>query len=698
LTHENVASGWASQAAPLARWAWQHLVNRSDVWGHYRDSKSDPFVDKSPLSSLVLERHFRGERVSDLIGLHTTSPENTSRWLALDVDQHGSNDAIASSNELAMKILFGELSSAGCDALLSDSDGRGSFHLLVVLDKPTPTSQVFEVGRALCRKLERLGLQRPEHFPKQPQVPDGGFGNWLRLPGRHHTRDHWSRFWTGSEWVDGLEATQLMLGKAGKPIVLIPIERSYVAAPSASTPFHTDSQDERIEAKIESLPRLREGEGRNSQAFKFACWLFQECALDADSAARRLHQLNSRHFQPMHDDEVRRILVSAEKYQGSGRDDQVPAATPLSTLADRLTALKAQLATTHGQSHIGLCSRTLPGIDDALLGFRGLSVLAAEPGIGKTSLGVQLGLDIVAAHDDACFVVFTFEMSSEEIERRMLSRTSGLPWSTLVLGNPMASKDDSDGLRLSSEDRLAFNHGCQQLHNVEDRVFIIEQNVGANLSKRWFHDCVRYAKARSRCRRAFVLVDNLQSMPIRNPSGGSWSSLDFDRYAIGLLLELQHECPDADAVMVISEQSKDTMGSARMNSALGSARIVYSADCVFFLVGADGGEGPEPQPVDFVIKKARDGMKRKRIPLLFDHVRSTFREDKDRTADVIGTDDEMSDLEGRQANSRNGTKWTGVELAYLKDLNGRNVSSRDIAEILKRSQGSVTSKLKSFQK
>jgi hypothetical protein len=52
---------------------------------------------KSLLTEADLARHFRAAGHDDILGLHTTSPEHLSRWLAVDIDQHGpgGNDAEA---------------------------------------------------------------------------------------------------------------------------------------------------------------------------------------------------------------------------------------------------------------------------------------------------------------------------------------------------------------------------------------------------------------------------------------------------------------------------------------------------------------------------------------------------------------------------------------------------------------------------
>ena len=188
MTCENVAESWASRAESLAEWAWRRLVNRTNAWGQYRAPGEAPYVRKEELTQKILERHFRGADVSDLIGLHTTSPSNTSRWLALDVDQHGSDEEAAHRHETALMALYAELAEAGCCLLLSDSDGKGSFHLHILLAEPAETERVYETGQRIVRRLAGMQVGSAELFPKQPRLPDGGFGNWLRLPGCYHTR------------------------------------------------------------------------------------------------------------------------------------------------------------------------------------------------------------------------------------------------------------------------------------------------------------------------------------------------------------------------------------------------------------------------------------------------------------------------------------------------------------------------------
>src|SRR5262245_46770734 len=101
------SEAFAARAAELARWTMERLVNRRDVWGGYHPKADRGKVYTKPdgtraelgttttrparskrghimLNEAVLARPYRGAAVEHVVGLHTTSPENTSRWGAAE--------------------------------------------------------------------------------------------------------------------------------------------------------------------------------------------------------------------------------------------------------------------------------------------------------------------------------------------------------------------------------------------------------------------------------------------------------------------------------------------------------------------------------------------------------------------------------------------------------------------------------------
>jgi hypothetical protein len=232
---ERIAGEWADRAGDLAEWVMTHLVNRTDVWGRYVRRKGDeitqvvtvPFRDergKVFLDHDSLRKHFRTRQPSGQLGLHSASSDLTSRWLAIDVDRHDPDDewsVTAEGNLAAVRGWRDVLVGQGLDPLLMDSNGIGGFHMLVVFAEPMSTRSVHEFGARLVGDYERRGLDhKPEVFPDKPTWDH--YGDWLRLPGRHHTRPHYTRVWNDepyaeSPWLVGHEAIDRILATRPAP-------------------------------------------------------------------------------------------------------------------------------------------------------------------------------------------------------------------------------------------------------------------------------------------------------------------------------------------------------------------------------------------------------------------------------------------------------------------------------------------------
>jgi hypothetical protein len=154
-----------------------------------------------------LTRHFssRHRQRPQIIGLHAKSREDTCLWMGIDIDMHDVDKVGA--DEHARRNLVGainwwrQLQSLGYDPLLFDSNGYGGYHLWVLFDEPAPADNVFAFAWSIVSTWEENNLsEEPETFPKKFK-PDS-LGPWFRLPGLHHTRDHYATVWSGDEWLD----------------------------------------------------------------------------------------------------------------------------------------------------------------------------------------------------------------------------------------------------------------------------------------------------------------------------------------------------------------------------------------------------------------------------------------------------------------------------------------------------------------
>jgi hypothetical protein len=247
LTPESKA--WRHRWEELTPYAMKYLVNRTDIYGSYR-ADSRAYTRKAPLTKDAISRHFRPRTCEDLVGLHTTAAEQitgpdgqpivscTSKWVANDIDHHGGGPG-PPENALAAKAWHQRAVELGFRPLTYQSNGNGGYRLLILFSEPTQTPIAYGFIRWLQRDWDALGLQtEPEWFPRQPKIKPaddpndmrGACGNWVRLIGRHHNREHHSRFWDGERVLVGNDAVDWLLDHVGDDPTLIPAEaRSYLA-------------------------------------------------------------------------------------------------------------------------------------------------------------------------------------------------------------------------------------------------------------------------------------------------------------------------------------------------------------------------------------------------------------------------------------------------------------------------------------
>jgi hypothetical protein len=171
---------------------------------------------KEFLTRPLLARHFCALD-GHLLSLHSSSADKTSRWIGIDIDRHDGDEMSTPEGNLSAALAWHDkLVTAGFDPLLMDSNGNGGYHLLIVFAEPVPTADIYGFGQDLINDFEKRGLhRRPETYPKHVNMEEGHFGNCLRLFGRHHTREHFSRVWSGDpgqdQWLEGAGAIDRIL-------------------------------------------------------------------------------------------------------------------------------------------------------------------------------------------------------------------------------------------------------------------------------------------------------------------------------------------------------------------------------------------------------------------------------------------------------------------------------------------------------
>lgn len=269
-----IQTEWQKHAPALADWAMNHLINRKDVWGQYaplkekekRTSKRGYRAMTLPQKALrnrgdmvtieKLQRHFSARRVNHIIGLHCRSREGTSRWFGIDIDLHDPDipnyEEALRRNESCAIAWWEKLQKLGYDPMLFDTNGGGGYHIWTLFAEPAPTEDIYAFSQEIIRDWEERGLDgAPEVYPKgdglervDPKTGDEKLGAWFRLPGRHHTRQHFHILWSGESWLDrpwleGEAAIEVILenqpGPAPPPADpdAEPVERPSDSAPGA---------------------------------------------------------------------------------------------------------------------------------------------------------------------------------------------------------------------------------------------------------------------------------------------------------------------------------------------------------------------------------------------------------------------------------------------------------------------------------
>ncbi len=320
-----VGDTWAARAPELAAWTWVRLLNRPDVWGRYgsNGTYTAPRLNlrgQVQLTEADMVRHYRARWRSDILGLHSTSPNNLSRWLVVDIDQHGPGGNDPAVNLAAALAWYVILRALGFRPILTTSNGKGGYHLRVVFREAIPTARAYTFARWLVRDFAKYGLTAPpETFPKQAQIPPSGCGNWVRLPGKHHRRDHWSTVWDGARWLAGEAAVAWLLGVEGDNPNLLPRDAEQRIVVPRRTGFlcrtaFTGGLEGRIAAYMSKLPNLGEGQGRDDVGFHLACFLVRDLRLSDEQAATWLERWDNNNVPPKGEAAINKWIASAHAY------------------------------------------------------------------------------------------------------------------------------------------------------------------------------------------------------------------------------------------------------------------------------------------------------------------------------------------------------------------------------------------------
>ena len=180
----------------LSQWAWKHLAIKRDRHGVYKASGGASWSN-GELTPDKLKMHFSGMLT---LGVGSTNTDDLCNWVAWDIDNHDGGHEM--QNLAYAEHLCQKLRQVGLSPVLEDSDGKGGFHVWVIFSEPVEALRAFQFVREMAAGHAEHGLQEVECLPKGPTVQhtEKKCGTYLRVPGKHHKRDHWSRLKFRGTW------------------------------------------------------------------------------------------------------------------------------------------------------------------------------------------------------------------------------------------------------------------------------------------------------------------------------------------------------------------------------------------------------------------------------------------------------------------------------------------------------------------
>ena len=235
-----------------------------------------------------------------------------------------------------------------------------------------------------------------------------------------------------------------------------------------------------------------------------------------------------------------------------------PKITPLSATEHFAKVCETVKSGTGVQSHIKtgiqFLDRSMGGL------FPGLHMIAGEPGIGKTSLAVQIMANVTNQGIPVLFIGFS--EAPERLVLRMLCQHGEL---------------DLRESNTAQLDGRALDQTMESTREFLDLAYIYKAD--ATLTADQVTESARDLMGKHKVEKCLIIVDYLQIW-----AAGTREFTEF-RHEIGRLLgAMSHiseklDCP----ILAISSQNRSEQGSSSLTSLEGTSDLEYSADSVLIL-------------------------------------------------------------------------------------------------------------------
>ncbi|WP_103019399.1 DnaB-like helicase C-terminal domain-containing protein [Salinibacter altiplanensis] len=239
----------------------------------------------------------------------------------------------------------------------------------------------------------------------------------------------------------------------------------------------------------------------------------------------------------------------------------------------------------------------------------GLTILSGGPGVGKTTLALQIGAD--AASEGVPTLYVTFENSPSQLVLKGMGRVGGI--------NPKDVRRGTVPMNETREAAEAWRKKARRLSFIEGRSDLSRGQIRGK-ARRWMN--------RFEADRCLVVVDYLQLYAKASEDLSDSDGLRERVERMGQRLrELAMEL--RSPVLAIASQNRSAKysdgGRASLDTLKESGDLEYGADVVAILTEPDDRQATDPaSPVDLTVAKNRNG-ETGRVELIFRPDRGTMR-------------------------------------------------------------------------
>jgi hypothetical protein len=297
---------------------WDLFIHRSDVFAEqHSDGHYEPV--RCPITAADVADHLAGRRsygvyvidpasyaVGEPGGIAQYVPPNTVKYIVFDLDTY-SLEALRFLTTAVEGLVKAPWQSFKC-LLCEDSGGKG-YHIWLLLASPVAAARARAWGetiRALYdahRAIANSDWPALEVFPKQDAVPEGGYGNLVKLPlGRHAKSGAMSYFMHRPGWATGIDDVQ-------------PLPEACVPALSPGSKPAVTSHDEATGATafacINELLEQGAPSGCRDKAMYFLARFWRTSGLTESQCEAVCLDANEKFDPPMSASQVRKCVRSA---------------------------------------------------------------------------------------------------------------------------------------------------------------------------------------------------------------------------------------------------------------------------------------------------------------------------------------------------------------------------------------------------